>query len=440
MTLRFLLALAGGLCATAPARGLEPTDLVRASIATKGDIWVGQRVTLVVELLAPGIFNSAPAFDLPHVPGVVIMKPEDRPTLGSETIGGVSCTVQRHEFAVFAQRAGSVQVPGFSARFEAAERFGAPGQDYTVRTPAVIFEAKMPPGAEKFATVITTRSLTVKESWAPEPGAGKVGAAFTRTITVEARDVPGMVLPSFALDPPEGLSAYPKPPEVTDRTERGELTGRRVETVTYVCEKPGDYKLPALVLAWWNPHDRKLNRENLPARTFTITGAPQPPAPPAQPSTAGGSRAGGLWLAALGAGLIVLALLGWRFGPKFAARWARHEARVAGSERTYFAAFERACQAHDAHAIYRALVAWLDRFALDPPVTQLDEFAERAADPQLTAELTALQDAVFKPGANSSPRVRPELAHRVRIARSRLSRSEHRETRHGPLLPPLNPT
>ena len=78
---------------------------------------------------------------------------------------------------------------------------------YTVTTPTVSFVARTPPGAEKLATVITTRQLTVKESWAPEPGATKTGAAFTRTITVEARDVPGMVLPSFAFDPPPGPCA-----------------------------------------------------------------------------------------------------------------------------------------------------------------------------------------------------------------------------------------
>ena len=39
---------------------------VRASIGTQGDLWVGQRVTLVVELLAPGFFSGMAAFDLPN--------------------------------------------------------------------------------------------------------------------------------------------------------------------------------------------------------------------------------------------------------------------------------------------------------------------------------------------------------------------------------------
>lgn len=431
MTARLLLALA---CAVLPAVavGSEPAR-VQASISTKGDVWIGQRVTLVVELFAPGFFSGAPAFDLPQVPGVVITKPEDRPTLDSRTIDGVSYTVQRHEFAVYAQRAGTVTIPGFAVRFGAAERFGAPEKEYTATTQPVSFVAKLPPGAEGLATVVTTRQLKVTETWSPEPGAAKVGAAFTRTITVEARDVPGMVLPSFAFDPPDGLKAYPKAPDVSDRAERGELTGQRVETVTYVCEKPGRYELPALVLAWWNPAEQKLNREKLPARAFEATAPLEPPssaAPPTPPSR--------WWLAPIGV-VSAVGIFGWWFAPALGAAWKRHRARVTGSERTYFAAFDRACRTNDPHAAYRALLAWLDRAAIGSPVT-LDDFARRAADPLLAAELVALQDALF--GAPATPRPvwsGRQLARRVRLARKRLSRST-RGARRGPPLPPLNPT
>src|SRR5262245_28106181 len=38
---------------------------VRTSLATTGDLWVGQKVVVVVEVLAPGYFASAVSFDLP---------------------------------------------------------------------------------------------------------------------------------------------------------------------------------------------------------------------------------------------------------------------------------------------------------------------------------------------------------------------------------------
>src|SRR5262249_31350994 len=156
---------------------------VRASIATKDDIWVGQRVTLVVELLAPGTFASAPAFDLPQVPGVILVPPEGSPVIGTEDADGTTYTTQRHELACYAQRGGSIEIPGFSIRFESSEAFGRPAVEQRVTTDPVSFTAKMPQGTEGLATVITTHDLKVEENWDPQPGNGpaKPGDAFTRT-------------------------------------------------------------------------------------------------------------------------------------------------------------------------------------------------------------------------------------------------------------------
>ena len=406
-----------------------PAASARTSVTPAGDVWVGQRVTLVVELRAPGTFAGAPSFDLPSIPGAVILKPEERPTLGSETVGGTTFVTQRHEFAVYPQRAGGVDVPAFPVRFGTNDGFGTPVVDRRVTTSPVRFTAKLPPGAEGLATVVTTTRLTVTETWAPEPKDAAVGAAFIRTITVEASDVPGMALPSFAVAPPDGLRAYPKPPAVEDRVNRGDLTGRRVETITYVCERPGAYTFPALALAWWNPDEKALNRERLPARSFTVTAPPPPPAAPvADPPRRSWAPVGIAVVA-----LLVLALA-WRFEPALRARWQAFRAALAASEGTAFAAFHKACGTGDARAAYRALVAWLDRVPSDAAVPTVAAFAARAGDPDLTAQLDSLQTAAF--GRAPSAWSAPDLARRMTAARSRLGRHPRR---HAADLPPLNP-
>ena len=88
------------------------------SIETKGDLWVGQRVTLLVELLAPGFFAGTAAFDLPTVSGLMLVPPEDSPIVASETMDGTTYTVQRHELAVFSRRAGEQTIPPFTVRFQ----------------------------------------------------------------------------------------------------------------------------------------------------------------------------------------------------------------------------------------------------------------------------------------------------------------------------------
>jgi hypothetical protein len=122
-TLR-LVHFLGVLCfVCAPSAWALDTAKVRTTLEAKGDIWVGQHVTLAIELISPGFFSGSPTFYLPQVPQVLLLQPNDRPILGSETIDGASYTIQRHEFAIFAQRAGNVIIPSFQVRF--STRVGA---------------------------------------------------------------------------------------------------------------------------------------------------------------------------------------------------------------------------------------------------------------------------------------------------------------------------
>jgi len=205
-----------------PCVALAQDAKVRASLADKGDCWVGERVTLVVELLAPGYFAGAPSFDLPDPPGVLLVPPVGSPTLGSEEIDGTTYTVQRHELSVFARRAGAQTIPPLTVRFrferQPLDKETVPA---SVRTEPLSLTAKAPHGAEGLGGIISARGLTAVESWTPaEPKKAKAGDAFTRTVTYAAPDVPAMAFPPFPIARVDGLGAYPKPPEVLDHSER----------------------------------------------------------------------------------------------------------------------------------------------------------------------------------------------------------------------------
>jgi len=366
------------------------------------------------------------------------MPPTDRGVPGSETIDGTAYTSDRYELAAYAQRAGNVEIPGFPVRFEAKAQFLGPTKSYAVVAPPVSFTAKMPPGTEGLSTVITTRGLTLKESWQPEPRDALIGAAFTRTITIDALDVPGMVLPAFRSDTPEGLRAYAKPPEVEDRAERGELTGRRVERVTYVCERAGTFSLPALVLMWWDPQEKKLKRVELPARMFEVTAPPQPPTAVVQHTPA--TWRSWPWIVAAIVGVAVVGVVAWRLGLIVWAWSERRQAAAAEYEATYFAAFERACHNGDPHAIHQALFAWLDRFLANDPAPSAESFVTRASDPELTEDLSGLEDALYGRMSDRSKRWSAgNLLRKVRRARSRLRLLRTPDHGRRCVLPPLNP-
>ena len=225
---------------------------------------------MIVELLTATTFASAPIFEFPKVPGAILMQTEPRPILGTEEIDGESYTVQRHELSLFVMRPGVTQIPPFTVRFESPPRFSEKPIEYRLTTPALQVEARMPPGTENLPGLIATRELQVDQTWHPQPQTAHVGDAFTRTVTLTATDVPGMVFPPLPLAEVEGLTVYAKPPVVQDQVERGDLTGKRIETVTYVCARPGHFTLPALIIPWWDLTNQQLMRVSLPAVTLEV--------------------------------------------------------------------------------------------------------------------------------------------------------------------------
>ena len=111
-----------------PANGAELAK-VRAALDTALPVWVGQLVAFHVDLLSPTFFSGTPAFDMPNLPGAILMKIDERPTLSTEEIDGVTYSIQRHAFALFPQRAGTLVVPAFQVRFAVAPAYGKPPVD-----------------------------------------------------------------------------------------------------------------------------------------------------------------------------------------------------------------------------------------------------------------------------------------------------------------------
>lgn len=282
---------------------------VRASVSSEDPIWVGQQVTLVVELLAPGYFASVVNFDLPDPQGVLLMPPADHPVVGNEDSDGVTYTVQRYEVRAWPMRAGAQTIPALTARFS----FKRNPLDTDVivaslTTSPVAFTVALPPGAERLGTVISARGLEIEENWKPEPGAAAVraGAAFTRTVTISAPGVPGMLLPPLPVGDIDGLGIYAKP-QLLDSDERGTLTGIRRDVVTYVCKATGEFTIPAVQFAWFALDTMQLRTEQLPARTLNVI------ANPAMASASASSRPWTrFWLAGIAALLMVFKSAGAR--------------------------------------------------------------------------------------------------------------------------------
>lgn len=240
----------------------------------KTTAWRGQRVPIFVELRASGSFAGTASFDLPNLPGAILLK-IGSPIISSQQIDGESWFIQTHEFALFSQQTGGISIPSFPVHFTSHEGFTGPTRETTARTPELKLTIKRPPGSEKIAFLITTEALEISESWDPAPGPAQVGTLFKRTIVQRAPQLSGMTLAPVPASEPDGFRVYPGHPEINDHLERGDFLGTRRETITYLVSQAGTLTLPALTYQWWNPKTETLQTTTLPAASVEISAAPE---------------------------------------------------------------------------------------------------------------------------------------------------------------------
>jgi hypothetical protein len=378
--------------------------------------WVGQRMPFFVELRARGSFAGAASFDLPQLPGTLLMK-IGNPVVGSQEMEGETWFAQTHEFALFSQRPGPLEVPPFPVRFARRDGFTGPATDVEAQAPGWKAEMQRPPGSEGIGFLVTTESLDVTESWDPQPGPAQVGAVFKRTIVQRAPQVPGMALAPTPTTGPDGIRVYPGEASTQDRLERGDFLGERRETITYLLTKPGPLTLPALTYVWWDPKKERLESKTLPAATFEVAAAP------ALPSAARALADRRAWPWLLMAAVAV-GLGGWQW--RRFAEWARKAWKTLHPpDRVAARRLRRACRQHDAAAAATAWDAW-----------RSTQGARFQPGPELLAAVVGLQRHRFGPPP-AVPWQGGELARSFGAALA--AAKSHARRRSPAILPSLNP-
>lgn len=316
--LLLLLLLLGGL-----AEAQQAASKVETSLEKTGPIAVGEMVILHVDLLAPGYFFGAAVFDLPRIPGTLILPPLGSPAVGSREIEGVEYTTQRHELYLFPRKEGDLTVPTFEIRF-AIKRSPLDKEEVaqSVKTAPITFKTTLPPGMPPGSSPVSSADLKVEETWKPVPGTkGKLGDAFVRSIRWTASDVPGMAFPPLDPGRIQGLGIYAAEPMISDTSDRGDFHGERMDSVTYVVKSGGHFVIPALKVTWWDPSAKAMKQVDFPERAFDV---PIPPVPPEKftAKVLRLSREYGVTISLAVGGLLGLGMIAW-FSRHALARFGR---------------------------------------------------------------------------------------------------------------------
>lgn len=208
---------------------------------------------------------------------------------------------------------------------------------------------------------LPARSLSLSESWNPEPEHTQIGDSLTRSLILKVEGLAASQLPALPATDVNGLRRYPDQPVLSNQSNDRGMIGSREEREALVPSRSGSIDLPTVDVVWWNTFEDHLEHSSLPARTLQVANNPSlqvdTPTGNLQPGIVDNDT---LWWWKLSTLILACTtLLG--FGLWWRARWQPailRAAQTGPSPRTLLDDIKRASQANDPQATRQALDAW----------------------------------------------------------------------------------
>ena len=356
-------------------------DIVLRTSVIPEEAWIGQRVVLQIDVLGDSGWSQITRFGELEIDGAYLIRTDSQGTRLQETIGGVSYSGQRYELSIYPQVAGSVEVPAIPVEVT-SKGWGADAAETIeqANAPAVSIKSRIPPGAGNIRGLVSTSRLEAEQQWKPSIEAAKVGDALERTVTLQAEDISAMAFMPLQHDVIPGVGTYPAEPDLQDTTNRGSLTGTRIERVTYVFERPGEVRLPDIRLTWWDTRAEELKSIQLPGPRLQVAAGPAGDAG-VPGATVSRQMVGRLWPVFAVLALVLVLAVRFRAGiSQWLTAWrkARKE-----SETRYFRRAMRSLKSQDTRAGIRDTMRWLDRISMINRPARFDLFMRQYGEASL---------------------------------------------------------
>ncbi|BFM14027.1 hypothetical protein R50073_02100 [Maricurvus nonylphenolicus] len=351
---------------------------------------VGQRVTLAVDILTTTWFTRAPEIQPMTLRGAINLQSQQFGTNYSTNRQGTSYAVQRREITIFPQRAGQFITPSQVAKVWVAGESGERLAEQNVRSEPLVFQVEAISAEETqhedvTSNLLVAEDLLISESFEPslatltEDRSLYTGDAIIRRVSLKAKGTLGMLIKPLAWQDIPGVGQQASRAEVSDRTNRGEFTGIRVETRSYVFEQDGEFILPAITVYWWDQTQQALSEVSLPQHTITVAQGGMLSAGDAVAISDENGLRNFLqpWMIIAVVALVALLLLSW-VGLNLVRLLQRRYAIYRQGERYKRRVLLKACAHGDRDHIMRSFYGWFDHLAIKEQQSPLMQELQQA--------------------------------------------------------------
>ena len=197
-------------------------------------------------------------------------------TFFDRSINGRNYRTYQIQYAIFAQKSGSLTIPAININGEIIDSsrrsgfFGPSTKPVRLITDSQSIVIKPPIITATNDTWLAAKNLQVKEIWSQDPNNLIVGDSITRTTIISATGLTGEQLPILTLENIKGVKYYSDKADVSDKIQNTDIVSRRTERHTLVFTEAGTVTLPKINIPWFNTVSENMQLASLKEMSFHI--------------------------------------------------------------------------------------------------------------------------------------------------------------------------
>ena len=339
------------------------------------------------------------------------------------TVKGVRHRVQEINYAIFPEKAGTLQIPEqvFSGRKISPQDFwGRGGKLIRRKSEPHKIEVKAPPADYKGDLWLPAANLTLQETWSSDPQQLRAGDSITRSITIKADGVTAAQLPPINFASKPGFKLYPDKPETNNSESAKGISATRIDSTAMIATQAGKLTLPAIEIHWWDTTSQSEKVASIPAKTIDVLPSLEQQSiasnaidhSPQQATTDSEKTVvsvvnpfwmivsfvvGGLW--------IITALAYWRLQQRLKQltkpEIVEAEANTL-SEKKAYQQLQKVCRNNQQQHIRKTLISWGRSYWPHCNIQTLSDIASAANNPQLKNLLLQFDNSLYGATQDSS--------------------------------------
>jgi len=230
----------------------------------------GQEVTLEIEVSTDRWFSGGTRLKPMLTDDVLVMQRQELATNSTKQENGKTRVIQLWELSLFPQEEGMQFSPAIDVSVKINTEAGV--VEGTHQLEPMIMQVSAPVEVTDIEKWIAAKKFSIESSFSRPLDDIQLGDAFTQTIKIRADNVLAMMLPETKIPVIDGLGIYQQLPQLKNNSNRGAKEAVRIETINFVAEKKGSYKLPSQTFYWWDTDTNSLQEETQEAVSFSVGG------------------------------------------------------------------------------------------------------------------------------------------------------------------------